>query len=309
MSIPDYGSLMRPILEVLSDGLERTPNELRGAMADRFALSDEERARPLPSGTGRLFNNRVAWAITYLQHAGATERVRRAIYRISERGRGLLAEYPDPGDLYRALEQLPEIAAFRRGSGQSGRRPAPRVVATDTEVPPIERLAEAQAELDDALAGDLLARIRESDPTFFEHLVLKLLVAMGYGGSEEEAAEHLGGGGDEGVDGVINEDKLGLDRIYVQAKRLNQGSVGRPVVQAFVGALEGRGASKGVFITASRFTDEARNYVEGLRRPIILIDGQQLAELMIRHDVGVATRRIAAVKEVDEDFFSGDLLL
>lgn len=299
---------MRPILEILSDGHERAPGELRGIIADRFALSDEERVRPLPRGTGGLFANRVAWALTYLQHAGATERVRRAVYKISERGRWFLAEYPDPVSLFRALEQLPEITAFRTGSSKSERRPAQRVVAIETEVPPIERLAEAQAELDDALADDLLARIRESDPTFFEHLVLKLLVAMGYGGSEEEAAEHLGGGGDEGVDGVINEDKLGLDRIYVQAKRLNQGSVGRPVVQAFVGALEGRGASKGVFITASRFTDEARNYVEGLRRSIILIDGQQLAELMIRHDVGVATRRIAAVKEVDEDFFSGDLL-
>lgn len=132
---------------------------------------------------------------------------------------------------------------------------------------------------------------------------------MGYGGSEEEAAEHLGGTGDEGVDGVINEDRLGLDRIYVQAKRWAENPVRRPDVQGFVGALEGRGASKGVFITASRFTDEARTYAEGLRRPIILIDGQQLAELMVRHDVGVVTRRVVAVKEVDEDLFSGDLLV
>jgi restriction system protein len=170
-------------------------------------------------------------------------------------------------------------------------------------------MAEAQAELDDALAAELLARIRESDPIFFERLVLKLLVTMGYGGSEEEAAEHLGGGGDEGVDGVISEDKLGRDRIYVQAKRWAGNPVRRPDVQGFVGALEGRGASKGVFITTSRFTTEARTYVEGLRQRVILIDGEQLAELMIRHGVGVTTRRVVAVKEVDEDFFPGDLLV
>lgn len=307
MSIPDYGSLMRPILDVLSDGRERKPNELRTAMAERFALSDEERAQLLPSGTARVFDNRVAWALTYLQHAGATERVRRAVYRISERGRQLLDKYPDATALFRAIEQFPE---FRRG-GAEGRRPQmPRARPTgETDIPPLERMAVAQAELEEALAGELLARIRESDPTFFERLVLKLLVAMGYGGSEEEAAEHLGGGGDEGVDGVINEDKLGLDRIYVQAKRWTNDPIRRPEVQAFVGALEGRGAAKGVFITTSRFTDEAKAYVQGLRRPIILIDGHQLTELMIRHNVGVATRRIVAVKEVDEYSFSGDLVV
>jgi restriction system protein len=310
VSIPDYGSLMRPILEVLSDGRERKPNELRTAMAERFALSDEERAQLLPSGTARVFDNRVAWALTYLQHAGATERVRRAVYGISERGRQLLDEYPDATALFRAIEQFPEIAEFRRGGAEGRRRQTPRARPTaETDIPPLERMAVAQAELDEALAGELLARIRQSDPTFFERLVLKLLVAMGYGGSEEEAAEHLGGGGDEGVDGVINEDKLGLDRIYVQAKRWANNPIRRPEDQAFVGALEGRGAAKGVFITTSRFTDEAKAYVQGLRRPIILIDGHQLAELMIRHDVGVATRRIVAVKEVDEDFFSGDLVV
>jgi restriction system protein len=308
MGIPDYLSLMRPTLEALSDGLERTPADLRRAMADHFALTDDELAQLLPSGTGRLFHNRVAWAITYLHHAGATERVRRAIYRISDRGRDLLARYPDSAEFYRAVEQTPEIVAFRAGSGESGRRREARAAADETGIPPIERMAQAQAELDDALASDLLTRIRESDSTFFERLVLKLLVAMGYGGSEEEAAEHLGGSGDRGVDGVINEDRLGLDRIYVQAKRWAENPVRRPEVQGFVGALEGQGASKGVFITASRFTQEARSYAEGIRQRVILIDGQQLAELLIRHDVGVTTRRVVAVKEVDEDFFADDLL-
>ena len=162
MTIPDYGSLMRPILELLSDGREGTPSELRTELAERFEVSDEERAQLLPSGTARTFDNRVAWAITYLRHAGATERVRRAVYRISPRGRDLLAEYSDATGLFRAVEQFPEIAAFRHGGGESGRRtPIPRV-ATDVDAPPIERLAQAQAELDDELASELLARIRKA---------------------------------------------------------------------------------------------------------------------------------------------------
>jgi restriction system protein len=218
----------------------------------------------------------------------------------------LLAQHPERVDL-RVLQQFPEFVAFRAGA-RTARRRQDRTIATETGIPPVERMAEAQAELDDSLAGELLARIRESDPTFFERLVLKLLIAMGYGGSEEEAAEHLGGIGDAGVDGLINEDRLGLDRIYVQAKRWTENPVGRPDVQAFVGALEGQGAAKGVFITASRFTDDARTYVDGLRRRVILIDGDQLAQLMIRHGVGATTRQVFMVKEVDEDFFTGGLI-
>jgi len=306
MTVPDFQLLMRPVLEALSSGQELSTADLRSILADRFGLSDDERVQLLPSGSGRLFDNRVGWANTYLQHAGAIERVRRGVYRITDRGRGLLDQNPDRVDVS-VLQQFPEIAEFQ-ARGLSGRRREARTASQDTGIPPIERMAEAQAELDDALAAELLIRLREIDPTFFERLVLKLLVAMGYGGSEEEAAEHLGGGGDEGVDGVISEDKLGLDRIYLQAKRWGEKPVRRPDVQAFVGALEGRAASKGVFITTSRFTAEARSYVEGLRQRVILIDGDQLAELMIRHDVGVTTRRIVAMKEVDGDFFTGDLL-
>jgi restriction system protein len=308
VAIPDYLTLMRPLLEALSDGSERTTAELRSAMAEHFHLSDEELAQLLPSGTGGLFHNRVAWANTYLYHARTTERPRRGVYKISERGREMLAQYPDPTEFYRAVEQLPEIVEFRAGSGRSRDARETRPAADETGVPPLERLAQAQTELDDALASDLMARIRESDSTFFERLVLKLLLAMGYGGSEEEAAEHLGRTGDQGVDGVINEDRLGLDRIYIQAKRWGENPARRPEIQAFVGALEGQGASKGVFITASRFTQEAQSYAEGIRQRVILIDGQQLAELMIRHEVGVTTRRVVAVKEVDEDFFADDVL-
>jgi restriction system protein len=297
---------MRPMLEVLSDGRGWSTVEIRNALADRFQLTADDRAELLPSGTGRTFDNRVAWAYVYLQHAGAIERVRRGVYRIEDRGRGLLTQYPERVDV-RVLQQFPELAEFRAG-GSTVRRRQARAVATEIGIPPVERMAQAQAELDESLAGELLARIRDSDPTFFEVLVLKLLVAMGYGGSAEEAAEHLGGSGDGGLDGVINEDRLGLDRIYVQAKRWTENPVRRPDVQAFVGALERRGASKGVFLTASRFTDDARTYADGLRQRVVLIDGDQLAQLMIRHGVGATTRQVFTVKEVDEDFFTGGLV-
>jgi len=217
VTVPDFQSLMRPVLESLADGRERSTTDLRSLLADRFGLSDEDRAQLLPSGSGRLFNNRVGWANTYLQHAAAIERVRRGVYRITDRGRNLLDQHSGRVDVS-VLQQFPEIQEFQ-GRGLGARRREARLTAREAGIPPTERLAEAQVELEDALAAELLARLRETDPTFFERLVLKLLVAMGYGGSEEEAAEHLGGGGDQGVDGVISEDRLGLDRIYVQAKR------------------------------------------------------------------------------------------
>jgi restriction system protein len=172
---------------------------------------------------------------------------------------------------------------------------------------PVERMANAHADHRAKVAASLIERIRTCHPTFFEELVLKVLVAMGYGGSEEEASEHLGRSGDGGVDGVINEDSLGLDRVYVQAKRWTENPVRRPDVQAFVGALEGRGAMKGVFITASHFTSEAVDYAERLARRVVLIDGQLLAELMMRFGVGVTTRETFAIQEVDEDFFFSEL--
>jgi len=299
---------MRPMLEVLSDGEQRDTVELRDELAGRFDVSADERAQLLPSGTARLYDNRVAWAYTHLKHAGAIERVGRAVYRITPRGSKLLAENPERIDL-KVLSQFPELVAFRRG-GKGKKRKAEVLEATealDAERSPIERMAEARADHEAQLAAALMARLRECDPTFFEQLVLKVLVAMGYGGSEEEAAEHLGQSGDGGVDGVIHEDRLGLDRIYVQAKRRTEGSVGRPEVQAFVGALDGKGANKGVFITASRFSTEAQEWADRLARSVVLIDGERLAELMIRFGVGVTTRETFPVQEIDEDFFLEEL--
>ena len=296
------------MLDSLSDGEERDTVWLREQLAVHFNVSSEERARLLPSGTGRLYDNRVAWAYTHLSHAGAIERVARATYRITPRGLKLLADNPERINV-KVLSQFPELVEFRKG-GKGKRRKAAVQEATralDEARPPVERMAEARADHEDELTLDLLDRIRGSHPTFFERLVLKVLVAMGFGGSEEEAAEHLGGSGDEGVDGVIHEDRLGLDRIYVQAKRRTEGSVGRPEIQAFVGALDGKGANKGVFITASRFSPEAQEWADGLARRIVLIDGERLAALMIRYGVGVTTRETFPVQEIDEDFFSSEL--
>lgn len=233
--------------------------------------------------------------------------VGRGVYRVTQRGLKLLADHPNRVDV-KVLSQFPELVAFRKGSGGKRRKAEVREAAEalDEERSPVERMADARADHEAELALTLRDRIYACDPTFFERLVLKVLLAMGYGGSEEEAAEHLGGSGDEGVDGVIHEDRLGLDRIYVQAKRRTQGSVGRPEIQAFVGAVGGKGANKGVFITASHFSPEAREWADQSARPnIVLIDGERLAQLMIRFGVGVTTRETFAVQEVDAMARSG----
>jgi restriction system protein len=289
--IPDFSSIMRPMLALLSDGEQRDTVWLRDAVAQHFKLSPEERSQLLPSGTGRLYDNRVAWAYVHLYHAGAIQRVARATYRITPRGRKLLNENPERIDV-QVLSQFPELVAFRKGGKGKRRKNEVRdqVATLDAEKSPTERIAAAHADHEAEIALELMDRIRGCDPIFFEQLVLKVLVAMGYGGSEEEAAEHLGGSGDGGVDGVIHEDRLGLDRIYVQAKRRTEGSVGRPEVQAFVGALDGKGANKGVFITSSHFSPDAESYAAALPRRIVLIDGERLAEFMVRFGVGVTAR-------------------
>jgi restriction system protein len=299
---------MRPMLELLADGAQRDTVWLRDQLANRFDVSTEERAQLLPSGTGRLYDNRVGWAYVHLQQAGAIERVARATYKITSRGAKLLADYPERIDV-KVLSQFPELVAFRKGGKGKKRKltVSEETQALDDEQSPIERLADAHSDHEAEITRALLERVRECHPTFFEQLVLKVLVKMGYGGSEEEAAEHLGGTGDGGVDGVIREDQLGLDRIYVQAKRRVEGSVGRPEIQAFVGALDGKGANKGVFITSSHFSSEARQWTDGLTRNVALIDGERLAELMIRFGVGVTTQDTFATHAIDEDFFIEEL--
>jgi len=282
------------------------------AIAKQSGLTRNEREKLLPSGKQRILHNRIHWAKFYLTKAGLLDNPKRGRFIISERGRQVLANPPDRLDT-RFLLIFPEFQEFYRSSlpEQTGERSAaPEPIATpDSSATPEETPEEtieaafnlAQA----ALRSDLLNRILKNSPHFFERVVVDLLVAMGYGGSQSNAAQHLGQTGDGGIDGLINEDKLGLDRIYVQAKRYERGnSVGRPEVQAFVGSLEGHGAAKGVFVTTSAFSTQAIDYAKHLQKRVILVNGERLTEFMIEHGVGVRTTRTLEFKRVDEDFFT-----
>ncbi|RME85486.1 MAG: restriction endonuclease [Caldilineae bacterium] len=300
MGIPDYQTLMRPLLEVLSDGREHTLRECVDVLAERFRLSREERAELLPSGQQAIFDNRVGWARTYLKKAGLLEAPGRGRVRITPRGRETLANTQDriDVDFLMRYEEFREFRERSRSKASQKKATAP----VDDQSDPVEQIEAAFSSYQDALAEELLERVRGATPAFFERLVVRLLVSMGYGGGLMQAAQVVGGSGDEGIDGVINEDKLGLDVIYIQAKQWTN-SVGRPEVQKFVGALHGKRAKKGVFITSSEFTREAKDYVSRLEPRVVLIDGKTMARLMIEHDVGVTTKSVYELKSVDQDFF------
>jgi restriction system protein len=303
MAIPDFQTLMRPLLQEYAPGEERAIADVRAALADQFNLTGEELAERLPSGLARTFDNRVGWAATYLYRVGLLARPRRSVYSITDRGRDVLAANPERIDLG-VLAQFPEFDDFRKST--SGRRARKQSVtaqlsAVETATPE-ERMHAADDELRKALVADLRDRISAMPYAAFEELVLDVLHAMGYGDGTEGSRLRTGGSGDAGIDGVIREDKLGLDVLYVQAKRWGA-SVGRPVVQAFVGALQGARASKGIIFTASTFTSDARSYAATVSPRVILVDGQRLAELMVDHDVGVSVRDTYTVKRIDGDYF------
>jgi restriction system protein len=293
---------MRPVLELLSDGHDHQVKSIQAALAERFSLSAEDTEQMLPGGTGKLFANRVGWATTYLYQTKLIERPRRAMYRITERGRQVLADSPDRVDL-KTLTQFEELDEFRKGRHRAQRDEGVVVAPPEDEQTPDERIDAAYRESRSALATTLLDRVFEQSPDFFERLVLDVLQAMEYGGSRDDATEQLGQSGDEGVDGVIREDRLGLDLIYVQAKRWHN-AVGRPEIQKFFGALMGQRATKGVFITTSTFSRDAIEYADGVTPRIILVDGNELAELMIDHGVGVSVSRSYDVQRVDLDYFT-----
>jgi restriction system protein len=307
VAIPDFQSLMRPLLVAVEDGRDHAIKDVRARLAQEYALTEEELAETLPSGPAKVFQNRVGWATTYLYRCGLLERPRRSTYRLTARGRNVLAENADRVDL-RTLAQFPELKEFQRGKGATSDLPQLGTDATageaDTETPE-ERVDSAYRQLRAALAAEVLERVSEQTPEFFEQLVLDVLSAIGYGGTREGAAQRLGRSGDGGVDGVIREDRLGLDQIYVQAKRWRD-AVGRPEIQRFFGALHGRRATKGVFITTSSFTREAIEYADDVTPRVILVDGKELAELMIDHDVGVSVSRTYRLKRVDLDYFATD---
>ncbi len=302
MAIPDFQSLMLPVLTFLADGQEHAMRETISALADMFGLTDAERAETLSSGQ-HTFDNRVRWAVVYMKQAGLLESARRGVYHITERGMETLSQNPARIDI-NFLAQYPEFNESRAGSRrQRNGHVVPEAIDQDAQQTPEERLEDGYQRIRLELAQELLARIMGCSPSFFERLVVELLVKMGYGGSRKDAGEAIGRSGDEGIDGIIKEDRLGLDTIYIQAKRW-QGTVGRPDIQRFTGALMGQRARKGIFITTSDFSREAREYVSHIDSKIVLIDGEQLAQLMIDYGVGVSVATIYEIKKVDSDYFS-----
>lgn len=303
MAIPDFQTIMLPILTFIADQQEHTMRDTANTLADSFALSDAERSDMLPSGQQCTFDNRVNWAVSYMKHAGLLEYMRRGVFRVTERGVQVLRQSPTRIDI-KFLAQYPEFNEFRSGSRkQRNGHAITETLDQDTQQTPEERLEDGYQRIRLELAQELLARIMGCSPSFFERLVVELLVKMGYGGSRKDAGEAIGRSGDEGIDGIIKEDRLGLDTIYIQAKRW-QGTVGRPDIQRFTGALMGQRARKGIFITTSDFSREAREYAGSIDSKIVLIDGEQLAQLMIDHGVGVSVATIYEIKRIDSDYFS-----
>jgi restriction system protein len=291
---------MRPLLALHADGGEKTQSELRGSLAESFAVTPAELDERIPSGTAYTFANRVAWASTHMKQAGLIIKPRRGISQITDRGRAVLEQYPDRIDIA-VLEQFPEYMDFRT---RSRRRPRPATTAesTDSETPE-EMLDAAYNELREALIEELRVRLVTAEDSFFEDVVLDVLVGLGYGGSKRDAAERVGRSGDGGVDGVIREDTLGLDAIYVQAKKwARDRTIGPRDIREFIGALQDAEAIKGVFITTSSFSSEARKLAR--RRRVVLIDGAELANLMVDAGVGVTSVRRFEIMRVDEDYFT-----
>ncbi|MGW1718022.1 restriction endonuclease [Streptomyces sp. NPDC002156] len=300
MAVPRFYEFMLPILHHLADGEPRHWRDLREKCVGEFGLSEQDRLEATPGGRPRL-DNRVLWANTYLFQAGLVNRPGRGEVQITDRGREVLTNPPDVIDPS-YLERFPEYRDFKSRTQQQGAGEPAAETSTAEKVTPLESISTAVAESTAALHGELLQRIIAQPPEFLEHLVLKLLTAMGYGG-QAGAVEHRGRSHDGGIDGIIRQDPLGIDRVYLQAKRYTDAAVGRPSMQAFVGALHGVQADRGVFITTSRFSQEARDYVERIPNRIILIDGQRLAELMVFYDVGVQVEQTFTLKRIDEDFF------
>jgi restriction system protein len=310
MAIPDFQTLMLPILKVAGDGQEKRIGDVINQLAHEFGLTEEERQQMLPSGKGKSFANRANWAKTYLVQAGLLEATKRAHFKITDRGRKALAEGPPRIDI-EYLSQFSEFIQFReRGRVSNGAETANVMDTTKVPLPaqtPDELLRSTVSQIETALRKELLDRILAAPPAFFEGLIVALLLAMGYGGSREEAGKIVGRAGDGGIDGVIDQDALGLDRVYVQAKRYGmENPVSEPEIRAFSGSLGAAKANKGVFVTTSYFTQPAQSFAERHPFKIVLIDGERLAPLMIRHNVGVRIDETLYLKKMDEDFFADE---
>lgn len=304
MPIPDYQSLMLSLLKFAGERKgEITTGDAVETLAKEFRLSDEDLKEMLPSGIQSTFFNRVSWASTYMKKAGLLSATKIGYYQITPRGIELLNKNPKSIDV-KLLKQYPEFVEFHN---RKGIRSGDKVVLQDADdlltSTPLESLENAYENLRSGLSEELLNKLKQISPSFFERIVVDLLVKMGYGGSRIDAGRAIGKSGDGGIDGIIKEDKLGLDVVYIQAKRWDSNSVGRPDIMQFVGALQAQKATKGIFITTSRFTQDAKNYVSQISNKIILIDGEHLTNLMIEHDVGVSVVSFYPVKKIDADYF------
>jgi restriction system protein len=300
MAIPDFQSIMLPLVRHCGNGQEHTTSDTVEALAAEFSLSEDERKALLPSGVQEVFVNRVAWAKSHLKMAGLLESPRRGVFKITPRGLAVLQKKPTAINL-KYLHQFPEYVQFR--SIRRTKVEAPDESDNSHTGTPEESLEAAYSKIRDDLAADILQRLKTCSPAFFERLVVEVIVKMGYGGSRQDAGKAIGKSGDGGIDGMIKEDKLGLDAIYIQAKRW-ENTVGRPEIQKFVGALTGQRARKGLFITTADFSAEAHDYVSRIETKVVLIDGETLAQLMIDHNVGVSTITTYELKKIDTDYFT-----
>lgn len=303
MSIPDYQTIMLPLLTLAGDCQARSKSDIVALLADHFKLAEEERREMLKSGNMTLFSNRCGWAISYLKQAGLLSYPQRGKIQITGEGLQVLSRKPSKI----TNKDLMEFESFKNFIGKSRstkQEDAPSRI-TDTDKTPLEQFESSYQSIRQSLIAELLDRIKVSPPQFLESLVIKLMLAMGYGGTSDDSGQLTSYTNDEGIDGIIKEDRLGLDMIYLQAKRW-ENPVSRPEIQKFLGALSTKRAKKGVYITTSRFTTEATECLRGVDCSVVLIDGQRLAELMVDFGVGVQLNTVYEIKKIDEDFFAGD---
>ena len=302
MAIPTYEECMLPLMKIAEDGEEHLFKEAIDILINQFNLTDKEKQELLPSGSAFVINNRIGWARTYLTKAGLLLKTRRGHFRISEEGKKFLQKNPEciNTKMLKEYDSFNEFQATKETNNNESTQTSHNI---EQSITPHELLESGYLSIKNELADELLSTIKNISPSKFEKLVVDLLVKMGYGGSIKEAATVVGKSGDEGIDGIIKEDKLGLDVIYIQAKKWDSGTIGRPEIQKFAGALLGKKAKKGIFITTSTFTNEAKKYVTDINAKIILLDGKQLTELMIENDLGVSTQDIYTIKRIDSDYF------
>lgn len=302
MPIPDFQQCMRPFLKALEDGKIHHFNEAYEKVCEHFNVSDEEKRQLLPSGKQTIVRNRCGWARTYMKKAGLLSDPKRSHSQITEQGLQVLQDKPDYFNVKYLKEISPAFVEFHKAKPKTASADQDQNDTEDT-TDPLERLENAHLEIQSSLANDLLQLVKDQDPIFLENLVVQLMHAMGYGGWSKESGEATQYTTDGGIDGLINDDPLGLDTIYLQAKRYTDSTVGRPDLQSFVGALEMKRARKGVFITTSQFSKGAIDYIDMIEKKVVLIDGKKLTVLMVEHNLGVATKETYHVKAIDTDFF------